>query len=305
MYQGCKRKLIAKGLISYFPKHIRTFYDLFSGSGIVSMNVTATKYVLSDINPYLYELYSVFKRYSYKKIIKHIRKNIQKYKLPSIRLKVKDLKYKDSSINKEKLVILRKPYKNSFIKLRNRYNKKRNILDFITLMYFSFSQQFRFNSNGEYNMPFGNDTFSVKNEKYIQTGCNFFGKDCVHFHNRKYNKLNLDKLKKNDFVYLDPPYYNSSAVYNEPKYGGGWTKKDDKKLFRFCEELDNRGIKFGISNCFTIKGKTNKHLIKWCKKNNWNVKHFDIKYTACGKGNSNNDEVFITNYTTEVKGLFD
>ena len=304
MYQGCKRKLINKGLIKCFPKNIRTFYDLFGGSAIVSMNTSAKKYVLNDINIHLNELYNAFKEYDSKTIIKHIKKRIAKYGLPTIRLKRKDLQ--NTIYKNEDLDNLRKPYKKAFTKLRKRYNRKRNILDFITLMWFSFSQQFRFNSEGDYNMPFGNDIFSETNEEYIKNGCRFFKRECVHIRNKKYNKaINLDKLKKDDFVYLDPPYFNSTAVYNEVRNGCGWTKKDDKKLFRFCESLNDRGIKFGISNCFTIKGRKNKHLIKWCKKHKWNVKHFNVTYTACGKGNSENDEVFITNYSTERKGTFD
>lgn len=38
-YMGSKRKLINKGMIELFPNDINRFIDLFSGSGIVSMNV--------------------------------------------------------------------------------------------------------------------------------------------------------------------------------------------------------------------------------------------------------------------------
>ena len=41
----------------------------------------------------------------------------------------------------------------------------------------------------------------------------------------------------------------------------------------------------------------NQKLIDWCDKNKWNVYTFDkFTYMACGKGNSNAKEVFITNY---------
>ena len=43
-------------------------------------------------------------------------------------------------------------------------------LDFYTLMFYSFSQQFRFNNKGEFNMPCGNDCFSDKNKEYIRSG---------------------------------------------------------------------------------------------------------------------------------------
>lgn len=42
-YMGNKKKLIAKGLVNYFPDNIHTFVDLFAGSAVVSMNVQAKK----------------------------------------------------------------------------------------------------------------------------------------------------------------------------------------------------------------------------------------------------------------------
>lgn len=292
LYQGCKKKLIAKGLVKCFPSNIDTFYDLFSGSGIVSMNVKAKKYVLSDVNEHLFELYNAFKNLSSSKIINGICKRVEKYNL--IKRSISNLHTNSESITK---------YKDGFNRLRKRYNKKHNIIDFITLMYYSFSQQFKFSNSGNYNATIGNRCFSDLSAIYVNNGCNFFSKDSVRLYNRKFSKINIDKIKKNDFVYLDPPYSNTSAVYNEKC---GWTKKDDKKLFRFCEELNKRGIKFGISNVFENRGKKNKHLIKWCEKNNWYVRHFpNVRYSPCGNGASSNDEVFITNYSTEVKGTFD
>ena len=53
-YQGCKKKAIKNGLINLFPTKINTFYDLFGGSGIISMNTKANNYVLNDIDSNLY-----------------------------------------------------------------------------------------------------------------------------------------------------------------------------------------------------------------------------------------------------------
>ena len=56
LYNGSKKRILNK-LLNYFPKNIETFYDLFSGSAIVCMNVLAKKYVLNDINDHTVELY--------------------------------------------------------------------------------------------------------------------------------------------------------------------------------------------------------------------------------------------------------
>ena len=118
--------------------------------------------------------------------------------------------------------------------------------------------------------------------------------------------LKLDTLSTNDFIYLDPPYLNTTATYNE---NGGWSKSDEEDLYELCEKLSERNIRFGMSNVFENKGIENKKLIKWCEENNWNVYVFDgFTYSACGKGNSKTKEVFITNYeiySTNVKQVIE
>ena len=283
---GNKKKLINKGLIDLFPKDINTFYDLFAGSAIVSMNVEANKYFVNDIDYHLYELYAMFKVFSDDVIIRHIEDRIDEYGLARERTKRNE--YKD----KEKI----EQYKAAYMKLRTEYNKYQgaNVLDFYTLMFYSFSQQFRFNSKGDFNMPCGNDCFSDKNREYISNGTKFFKRDNVKINNGDFQKICVEELNKDDFVYLDPPYFNTTATYNE---NNGWSEDDENALYLLCERLNENGIKFGMSNVFENKNTKNQKLIDWCEKNKWNVYTFDkFTYMACGKGNSNAKEVFITNY---------
>ena len=283
---GNKKKLIKKGLIDLFPKDINTFYDLFAGSAIVSMNVEANKYFVNDIDYHLYELYAMFKVFSDDVIIRHIEDRIDEYGLARERTKRNE--YKD----KEKI----EQYKAAYMKLRTEYNKYQgaNVLDFYTLMFYSFSQQFRFNSKGDFNMPCGNDCFSDKNREYISNGTKFFKRDNVKINNGDFQKICVEELNKDDFVYLDPPYFNTTATYNE---NNGWSEDDENALYSLCERLNENKIKFGISNVFENKNIKNQKLIDWCNKNKWNIYTFDkFTYMACGKGNSNAKEVFITNY---------
>ena len=283
-YMGNKKKLINKGLIELFPNNISMFVDLFAGSGIVSMNTKASKYIINDIDTNLIDLYNMFKFTEADTIIEHIESRIEEYGLAKERTKRNEFK------DKEKI----EQYKKAYMSLRSDYNKNKTVLDFYTLMFYSFSQQFRFNNKGEFNMPCGNDCFSDKNKEYIRCGRDFFKGDNVIITNNNFRKLKISKLDSNSFVYLDPPYLDTTATYNE---NGGWTIKDEQDLYNICEELDNNGIKFGMSNVFINKGKTNDKLIEWCNKNKWDVYTFDkFTYMACGKGNSNAKEVFIKNY---------
>lgn len=284
-YMGNKRKLINKGLIDLFPKNIDVFVDLFAGSSIVSMNVKAKEYVVNDMNTYLYDLYNMFRIFSDEVIIHYIENRIEEFGLA--RERTKRNKYKD----KEKI----EQYKMAYNNFRDFYNKSdRFILDFYTLTFYSFSQQFRFNSDGDFNMPCGNDCFSDKNKEYIRNGSRFFKKDNITIYNTDFRYLKVEKLRSGDFIYLDPPYLSTVATYNE---NNGWTESDEEDLYSLCEDLHEKGIRFGISNVFENKGVKNNKLIEWCEENNWNVYVFDkFSYSACGKGNSNAKEVFITNY---------
>ena len=283
-YMGNKKKLIKKGLIDLFPKDINIMVELFGGSSIVSMNSTANKYFISDIDCNLVSLYELFKYKEADLIISHIKNRVDEYGLAKERTKRNEFKDKDKIGQ----------YKNAYMNFRKFYNENKNVLDFYTLMFYSFSQQFRFNNKGDFNMPCGNDCFSELNENYIKEGCNFFSKENVHVGESDFRSLNINLLSCNDFVYLDPPYLNTTATYNEKN---GWSEVDEDDLYKLCEELDRKGVRFGLSNVFKNKGVTNEKLISWCNEKGWNVYTFDkFTYTACGKGNSNAKEVFITNY---------
>ena len=283
-YMGNKKKLVKKGLVELFPQSIDTFVELFAGSAVVSINTKANKYIINDLDNNLISLYNLLKFTSSEEIIKHIKSRIETYGLAKERTKRNEFK------DKQKI----EQYKKAYMTFRKDYNSNKNVLDFYTLMFYSFSQQFRFNNKGDFNMPCGNDCFSEVNEKYIQNGCDFFNSDNVYITNNDFRKIKINKLGENDFIYLDPPYLNATATYNE---NNGWTVEDEKDLYLLCENLNKFNIKFGLSNVFYNKNIKNAMLIEWCEKNDFNVYTFDkFTYMACGKGNSNAKEVFITNY---------
>lgn len=282
-YMGNKKKLINKGLVELFPDNINCFIDVFAGSGVVSMNTNADSYIINDIDKNLYQLYQLFKNFTPIDIITHINNRIDEYGLARERTSHKV--FKDD--RKER-------YKASYYKFRENYNKTKNQLDFYTLMFYSFSQQFRFNDKNEFNMPCGNDCFSEKNEEYIYNGTKFFSSDNVHIGSINFKNIDIGSIGVNDFVYLDPPYFSTTATYNE---NSGWSEQDENDLYEFCQSLTDHNVKFGMSNVFENKGIVNRKLIDWCNCNKFNIYSFDkISYSACGKGNSNAKEVFIRNY---------
>ena len=122
-YMGNKRK-ICEQLISYFPQNINSFFELFSGSGVISLNTVAKNYYLNDIDGHLFELYQMFRKYNSDEIITHIINQIAAYNLPTERTK-------RTEKNNPDLEIKREVYKESYFKFRDFYNKNRNVLDWI------------------------------------------------------------------------------------------------------------------------------------------------------------------------------
>ena len=284
-YMGCKRRLINKGLISLFPTEISTFVDVFGGSGIVSMNVQAESYILNDIDSNLYTLYKLFKTEEADVIINHINARIDEYGLARERTKRNEYKDKDKI----------EEYKAAYKKLRDFYNSsEKDVKDFYTLLFYSFSQQFRFNKDGDFNMPCGNDCFTETNAGYIRKGCDFFSKSNLVLSNRDFRKV-LEEAKDNrTFVYLDPPYLGTTATYNE---NNGWSDKDEQDMYRLLNELTNKDIKWAMSNVGRHKGEDNKGLMDWVNEQGYAVYNFDkMNYTSLGRGNVNAKEILIRNW---------
>ena len=290
-YMGNKYRLLPQ-LIPLFPAKINTFYDLFGGSGCMSANVKAEKIVYNEINENIVELYKLFLKYTPEEIDSRIRSYIKEYDLNTEGTDVRQ--------NNPDIKEIRDYYAKRYLEFRKAYNEsERDYLMLYTLTFYSFSNLIRFNQKSDFNMPFGNQCYHEKNYENIKEWCdNIKDKNIEVTQEDAFEILQDTIFDKNDFIYLDPPYHNTIAIYNEKHSAGGWSKEDDYRLFEMLEKLDKCGIKWGMSNVFKNKDYTNEHLIKWCEKNKWNVIHIDYSYYCLGKGNANSDEVYICNYNT-------
>lgn len=281
---GNKKRLIQRGMIDLFPQNINTFYDLFGGSGVVSLNVKADKYVLNELDTHVYNLYKILKNTTPEEIINHIESRIDEYDLP-----------KKSTHSSKTSRVEREFYKAKYIKFRDNYNKDKNPLDLFVLMNYCMSQTVRFNNEGDFNMPFGSDRF-IK-EKHSQRYIDFYLKlNSMGFSisNKSYLEFNPEDFNDDDFVYLDPPYLNTIATYNE---NGKWTEERQRELFDYCIELNKKNIKWAMSNVLKNKEQINNNLIEWSGDHNLNVYGFDnFNYSNFGKEVFNAKEVLITNY---------
>ena len=104
-------------------------------------------------------------------------------------------------------------------------------------------------------------------------------------------------LKKEDFVYLDPPYLLGLASYNE---NGGWSLEDELRLYKTLEKLNQKGVRFALSNVLEHKGEKNTHLEKWIKNMGLTTHHINHNYRnsnyQSSAKNGSTKEVLVTNY---------
>lgn len=281
-YTGGKYKLLPQ-ISPLFPNEINTFVDLFTGGVNIAVNVNAKRIIANDFEPNVIGIYKAFQQYdNVDNLIHTIELIIETYGL-----NIEDAE----PFNK-----LREDY-NTY-KLRNRvhYPFDLDILLYVLICY-SFNHQFRFNSKGEFNMPFGKNR-SQWNDTMKKNLIDFhkaITEKKVIFTNKDFKELKVNKLSTNDFVYCDPPYLITCATYNEKD---GWNEQCEKDLLNLLDNLDSQSVRFALSNVLFSKGKTNDILLEWSKK--YNVHHLDYTYQNCNyhtkDKESKPDEVLITNY---------
>ena len=272
-YTGGKYKLLPQ-ILPYFPNDINTFIDLFAGGCNVGINIKANNIICNDSNKVVIDLMHNWNRLNSEQALKILEQTINKYNL--------------SKTNEEGFKNIRQDY--------NDGNKSWNI--FYAMLTNAFNYQIRFSKQGNYNMPFGrnrssfNPTLKKNFIKYIDKLNNIN----ISFTNEDFRDVKMDNLNNNDFVYCDPPYLISCASYNEQD---GWNKDCEKDLLNLLDNLNNKGIKFALSNVLENKGKSNDILKDWCKK--YNTIHLNNTYGNCNyhakdKSSNTTDEVLIINY---------
>lgn len=301
-YMGCKFDLLPY-LIEQFPKKedVSVFYDIFGGSATISMNVPYNKVIYNELDYNLCNILKMLKETKPEELVCHIKKRIEEFDLNNEGVDIRGKNVSEEIIKK---------YKNQYLLFRDYYNKsEKDVKDLFTLSFYSFCNLMRFNSNNEFNTPYGSRCFIKSDINLIYKTHKILNKKNIYVYNlNAFNILNNIKENKGQFLYLDPPYQNSGAIYNDNKDFNGWTLEDDERLFCELDRLTSLGIKWAYSNVLEIKGKTNNHIEEWAVKNGYTIIDFEQKqYSSIAKGNANAREVLIINYEQRVKkySIFD
>ena len=272
-YVGGKYKLLPQ-LLEYFPKEINTFVDMFSGGFNVGINVDSKKTICNDINSFIIDLYKELYKEPINNVLGHIQNRIDEYGLS-------------------------KENEDGFKKIRVYYNKTKNPIDLYTLSCYSFNYQFRFNNDKEYNNPFGRNRsqFSENMRNNLILFTEKLKNMNIEFSSEQFDKLNLEDLTDKDFVYCDPPYLITTGSYNDGNRGfKDWKEEEELKLYGMLDNLNDKHIKFALSNVIEHKGKENKLLKEWSKKYKVIYLTSDYSNSSYNTKRDKSIEVLIVNY---------
>jgi DNA adenine methylase len=152
-----------------------------------------------------------------------------------------------------------------YLELRKEFNSEQDCRKraklFLYLNKHAFNGLSRYNSKGEYNVPYGKENKDSKTGRIVKTKAHFPEQELNYFRdvfsNRKVEFFNTsfsdEALYKNvssgDVVYFDPPYIPvSDTAYFTDYAKEGFTYGQQIQLAELAESLCNRGAKVIVSN---------------------------------------------------------
>lgn len=232
-YSGNKFNFLGE-IMERFPKKCRIFVDMFAGSCCVNYNYMG--YQKCYVNEFSPQVFSVHKRI-FETPVGEIVKYLQK-----LQQDMSNGNYVD------------------FAKLKKHYNETKEPLDIILIAMYSFANLLSFNGKGECNVsenPNKRGMYSHLNKilgDIITIKKRIDGTDRIYL-NDSFVNFPIDVLSEEDFVYLDPPYFETKANYNDC-----WGEKEYKKLIEMMRYFITHNIGFGYSDMFIVNDVINVEL---------------------------------------------
>ena len=210
-WSGGKKDEIKK-FINYIPKTYDTYLEPFIGGGAVYFHINPQKAVINDVHTELVDFYQSIKNGYSNKIYNFMKEHP----------------------NQEEIYYKVRSYKPS--------NQLENAQRFYYLRKTCFRGMLRYNSKGEFNIPYGrykNYNFEdIKNEEYEKLLKN------TEVLNKDFKYIFDNYNSKDNFMFLDPPYDSEFTDYGYCSFG----KEEHKKLAKCFKETKIK--------CLMIIGKT-------------------------------------------------
>lgn len=200
-----------------------TYFEPFVGGGAMFFDLLPKRAFLSDMNYELVVTYNVIKDN-----VDELIKKLKKHK-------------KNNS-------------KDYFLKVRAKNIEKLSDVDiaarFIYLNKTGFNGMYRVNRSGQFNIPYADSKNPLICDEENLKKANKALKQTKIIH-QDYRKI-LEKAKKGDFIYFDPPYYPVNKTSSFTSYTKeGFLEKEQKELRDIFLSLHKRGCFVMLSNSDT------------------------------------------------------
>lgn len=231
-YRGGKSKEI-NNFIEFIPNQYDRYIEPFAGGAALFFYLAPNAALINDINSRLVNFYLA------------VRENFDSLKAELTRL---ELTYRSNQMEYEQIKMKDKSRhvenKNEalYYLLRDMYNGiiEKKYLD-ATLYYFinktSYSGMLRFNSKGEFNVPFGrykNFNTQLVSEEHSEL------LKRTEITNEDYSEI-FNRCTVNDFVFLDPPYDCIFTDYGNIEQNG-FTEDNHRRLAQDFRNLESRSL---------------------------------------------------------------
>ena len=231
-YRGGKSKEI-NNFIEFIPNQYDRYIEPFAGGAALFFYLAPNAALINDINSRLVNFYSA------------VRENFDSLKAELTRL---ELTYRSNQMEYEQIKMKDKSRhvenKNEalYYLLRDMYNGiiEKKYLD-ATLYYFinktSYSGMLRFNSKGEFNVPFGR--YKNFNTQLVSEEHSGLLKR-TEITNEDYSEI-FNRCTVNDFVFLDPPYDCIFTDYGNIEQNG-FAEDDHRRLAQDFRNLESKSL---------------------------------------------------------------
>ena len=272
-WAGGKRQLLPS-IEPFIPKKISTYVEPFVGGGALLFHLQPKKAIINDFNKELMNVYQVIRENPDELISllqKHQKENSEEYY------------YSVRSLDRDK-----------------NYNKMPELEKAARILYLNktcYNGLFRVNSSGQFNAPYGKyKNPAIVNDITIKAVSNYFNSVNLKLMTGDYREA-LKGLRKDAFVYLDPPYMPISSSANFTGYTeSGFDYSKQVELRDECVKLHKKGIKFLQSNSYT------KEILElYSDSSMFKIEVVQAKRSINSKANRRGDiaEVLIYNYEKE------
>ena len=225
-WAGGKRQLLAS-IRPLVPRNFKRYYEPFVGGGAVFFDIQPRNAVINDFNAELINCYAVIRDQP-----DPLLKEVEKY------INESEYFYRVREMDRDP-----------------QFNALPAVERAARLLYLNktcYNGLFRVNSQGQFNVPFGNYKNPViADPAVIHAVSAYLNSTKVELCNTDFED-SLRDAKSGDFVYMDPPYDPVSDTSSFTGYSvNGFDKSEQERLKSVCDKLTAKGVKVLLSNSDT------------------------------------------------------